>query len=609
MEEPNQVETKPENNQLTTQEQNKNLNESIITTTSTSSISINIKKNLPYKVYKAPKRKNFQIPIPVSKQKPKNINQINTNNTKTIVYTKGTIKKINNKNNNLKSNKSILNQTKLNLINDAINKDKEDIISNEINELNYFSNNESENCNKIKCNTIMNNNNHINIGNRNPYELSNIGPDMHKKLIKENKFSSGYYSESDQRKEKNAVLNIEEILMIEEKLSSIISCIQNGVTCVEECFDWFNSYYHTTLSSNIEKYFIKDEYIKIIQKTVNLNVFTLMICYDISFNEEAFSECQDKLSEVLYCNHMILILISKYLLNKIIERNLWVNKLEQLIMKYDPTLKNALRIIKDIIFYCNNLICLLPEILTIYQNENLILIYNQLNILTSQQLYNIYREKIHRIINQNGSILASSSYFKNNKYSSNIPIPYLKFPPNKKYTLVLDLDETLIHFKPNPNNEDSGTIKIRPYLYKFLDNIKKYYELIVFTAATQEYADPIIDAIEQNKKYFDFRLYRVHTIIIDNDFVKDLSKFGRDLSRILIVDNMEQNYKLQKDNGITIRPFWGKDNEDTALNDLLEILTKIAENNLDVRTGLKIFKEDIISKVTSNIFRRSQNRY
>ena len=91
--------------------------------------------------------------------------------------------------------------------------------------------------------------------------------------------------------------------------------------------------------------------------------------------------------------------------------------------------------------------------------------------------------------------------------------------------------------------------------------------------------------------------------------MKDLSKFGRDLSRIIIVDNMEQNYKLQKDNGITIRPFWGKDNEDTALNDLLEILIKIAENNIDVRTGLKIFKEDIISKVTSNIFRRSQNKY
>ena len=146
---------------------------------------------------------------------------------------------------------------------------------------------------------------------------------------------------------------------------------------------------------------------------------------------------------------------------------------------------------------------------------------------------------------------------------------------------------------------------------EFLDKIKDYYELVVFTAATQEYADPIINALDPNQKYFDFnhRLYRKHTIIIDNDFVKDLSKLGRDMSRIIIVDNMEQNYKLQKNNGITIRPFWGKDNDDTALKDLLDILVKIAEKKLDVRMGLKLFKEDIISKVTSNIFRRSQNRF
>ena len=61
MEEPNQVEAKPENNQLKTQEQNKNLNESIITTTSTSSISINIKKIYHIKYIKHPKRKIFKF--------------------------------------------------------------------------------------------------------------------------------------------------------------------------------------------------------------------------------------------------------------------------------------------------------------------------------------------------------------------------------------------------------------------------------------------------------------------------------------------------------------------------------------------------------------------
>ena len=567
---------------------------------------------------KQPNSKNYQ-------NKSKNQNSINN-----IIYTKGTVKKSNNNNindnnnnfygksmsktsnekdNNKKNhnqntkyknkNQTSMNKKKLNIINQAINKD----INNEIN---YFSNNEDDNNISIINNTINHNDNKILVN-----DLPKKIPSLHRTILKEydNKFSSGYYSESDQRREKSAVLNIEEILMTEEKLSAVISCIQNDATCEEECFDWFNSYFHTALSNNIEKYFIKEEYIKVIRRAVNLNVFSLMLSYDISYNPSLFEKCQNKLHEIMSYNHIILILISKYLSNKIIDHNLWVTKLEQLINKYDPTLKNALRIVKEIFYYCNILIKLIPEIFIIYQNTDFMAIYSQLDNLTSQELYNIYREKIHRIINLNGSILASSSYFKNNKTNVNIPVPYIGNKSNKPYTLVLDLDETLIHFKPNPNNEESGTIKIRPYLYQFLDNIKKYYELVVFTAATQEYADPIINALEQHKKYFDYRLYRIHTIIIDNDFVKDLSKLGRDLSKILIVDNMEQNYKLQKNNGITIRPFWGKNNEDSALIDLLDILIKIAEKNLDVRTGLKLFKEDIISKVTSNIFRRSQNRY
>ena len=616
-------------------DQNKNLNDSMITT-STSSLSVNNKKNLQHTNYKTPKKKIFQIPMP----KPKNPKQPNSknyqnksknqNSINNIIYTKGTVKKSNNNNindnnnnfygksmsktsnekdNNKKNhnqntkyknkNQTSMNKKKLNIINQAINKD----INNEIN---YFSNNEDDNNISIINNTINHNDNKILVN-----DLPKKIPSLHRTILKEydNKFSSGYYSESDQRREKSAVLNIEEILMTEEKLSAVISCIQNGATCEEECFDWFNSYFHTALSNNIEKYFIKEEYIKVIRRAVNFNVFSLMLSYDISYNPSLFEKCQNKLHEIMSYNHIILILISKYLSNKIIDHNLWVTKLEQLINKYDPSLKNALRIVKEIFYYCNILIKLIPEIFIIYQNTDFMAIYSQLDNLTSQELYNIYREKIHRIINLNGSILASSSYFKNNKTNVNIPVPYIGNKSNKPYTLVLDLDETLIHFKPNPNNEESGTIKIRPYLYQFLDNIKKYYELVVFTAATQEYADPIINALEQHKKYFDYRLYRIHTIIIDNDFVKDLSKLGRDLSKILIVDNMEQNYKLQKNNGITIRPFWGKDNEDSALIDLLDILIKIAEKNLDVRTGLKLFKEDIISKVTSNIFRRSQNRY
>ena len=149
-------------------------------------------------------------------------------------------------------------------------------------------------------------------------------------------------------------------------------------------------------------------------------------------------------------------------------------------------------------------------------------------------------------------------------------------------------------------------MQFRPFLAEFLLGVSKYYELIVFTAATQDYANPIIDAIEKKGIKFEYRLYRIHTVVINNDFVKDLNRLGRDLSRIIIVDNMEQNYKLQPDNGITIRPFWGKDANDMALIDLLKILVEIAKKNMDVREGIAFFKEDIISKITSNIFRRVQ---
>ena len=426
--------------------------------------------------------------------------------------------------------------------------------------------------------------------------------------------NKGYYSEFEQKKEKekekSGILNLEELLMTEEKLSAVINCLKDKKPCAEECFEWMNSYGQSDLILHIEKYFVKEQFIRLIKVSMNLNIFSLILSYIISLTEKSFEKFWNNLFEIMSINHRIFILICKYFSNKIMDRNIWVEKLNQLITGYDSSFKNTSQIMKEISIFCNYLINLIPNILTLYANLELISIYNSLEKISSIELISIYREKFHKNLNQNGSIFASSAYFKKNKIFEEKPqSPFLqKKLNNKKYTLVLDLDETLIHFKPNPFNESSGKIMIRPFLYDFLRSVKKYYELVIFTAATEDYANPIINAIEKDEKFFDHRLYRIHTIIVDNDFVKDLSKLGRDLNRTIIVDNMKQNYKNQPDNGITIRPFWGKDVEDTALVDLLDILKKIAENDMNVISGLKFFKEDIISKVSSNILRRAQNK-
>ena len=187
----------------------------------------------------------------------------------------------------------------------------------------------------------------------------------------------------------------------------------------------------------------------------------------------------------------------------------------------------------------------------------------------------------------------------NNKFNfRTMPSPYLRTKNNKNYSLVLDLDETLIHFKPG-NTEEDGIVMIRPGVPEFLEEVAKYYELILFTTSTQEYADLLIDAIEEDKIYFDHRLYREHAIIIDNELVKDLTKIGRPLDKIIIIDDMPQNFKLQKENGIIIRPFWGEDYNDVALYNLIPILKNIAEGGGDVRVGINKYKNEILKNITS----------
>ena len=206
---------------------------------------------------------------------------------------------------------------------------------------------------------------------------------------------------------------------------------------------------------------------------------------------------------------------------------------------------------------------------------------------------------ILKIDNIEGSLIASL-FLRNNSIFSPINPPYIKVPLiSKKYTLVLDLDETLVNFKIKSGKE--GYVRLRPFLLGFLEEVSQYYELIIFTSATEAYANSVIEAIEKEKKYFDFIFYRQHTIIIGNEFVKDLTRIGRPLNSTIIVDNMPQNFRFQKENGICVKPFWGQDTNDKTLYNLIPILIDIAKMGGDIRINLNKFKEEIVSKITSNI--------
>eukprot|EP00347_Sterkiella_histriomuscorum_P022565 403338002 len=131
-----------------------------------------------------------------------------------------------------------------------------------------------------------------------------------------------------------------------------------------------------------------------------------------------------------------------------------------------------------------------------------------------------------------------------------VEAPYLQpVKDPKTYTLVLDLDETLVHYFEIGSE---GNFLVRPGCDKFLKEMSEIYEVVIFTAAMQDYADWVLDQIDK-EKHITYRLYRQHAFPYGHIFVKDLSRIGRDLSRTIIVDNVAENFQLQPDNGIFIK--------------------------------------------------------
>ena len=222
------------------------------------------------------------------------------------------------------------------------------------------------------------------------------------------------------------------------------------------------------------------------------------------------------------------------------------------------------------------------------------LLFGELESNKNRSAQNCLSSNIQLIKNANNGLIGSS-------ISNNVT----DFPPflpqiNKKYkyTLVLDMDETLIHYFFTHIN---GMFFVRPYCLEFLKELNDIYEIVTFTAGTKEYADNILNILDIDNNIIKYRLYRQHTTVLGCSIYKDLSKLGRDLSRVIIIDNLKENFKMQPNNGIFIKT-WTNDINDVQLKDILKILKDIDSYNVtDVRPIIQKMNDDI--KISRNIIR------
>jgi TFIIF-interacting CTD phosphatase-like protein len=163
--------------------------------------------------------------------------------------------------------------------------------------------------------------------------------------------------------------------------------------------------------------------------------------------------------------------------------------------------------------------------------------------------------------------------------------PFITEPMTKDFCLVLDIDETISHtMRLNFGNY----FLLRPGVIHLIKKLYHFFEIDIFTAAIKRYADNIVNKLDPNDEYINYRFYREHCIYEGTKSVKKLVRIGRELTKIIFVDNIKYNAKYNMDNLYHVSS-WKDDVYDQEIVKLQDLLIDIIVNGTfkdDIRKGI-----------------------
>ena len=438
-------------------------------------------------------------------------------------------------------------------------------------------------------------------------------------------------------------IKLDDLIFIEGRLNDIIISLNNkknifDISAINETVEFFSFYFHSTLRNKFPLFFISQNRI-IVQSAFNLNLFLILITYHLSLNTSMLIKII-----ILLRNIFELLKINLYLFVRKMEmfygeefcqnNEIYFKTFDNFLKENDMYNLNENEIIIIINKNCISIVNDLENILNYYKTINnkyyqdFQELYMSISKLTEQDISNYFFNNLYNALDENEIMETKLENINenNNDYEdeNNIPIqikendgylnsiilsykknkampPFIRFPNKKKYTLVLDLEDTIINVKID--SEGRLLCRMRPGLITFLNGIKPFYEIVSFTKLSKEYSDKIIEEIQGKKKIFDYNLYREHCTLVGTKFVKDVRKIGRDMRKVVVVDDLAENLRTNGDNGILISPYKVEDYNDRVLFELKKILILFFRMRYeDVRIGIKNYQDDIYNKITLGNF-------
>ena len=206
----------------------------------------------------------------------------------------------------------------------------------------------------------------------------------------------------------------------------------------------------------------------------------------------------------------------------------------------------------------------------------------------NKEIININKDNNNTNINTKNNIIGSSQDNSNNDERNNSEAnnaPFIKKELDKKFCLVLDIDETLSHMIKLPFG---NYFLVRPGVLDLLKELYSFYEIDIFTAALKHYADNIINKLDKDNIYISYRLYRCHCTYEDGKSVKKLSLIGRDLNKIVFVDDLKRNAKYNMKNLALVSKWIDNvyDKEIINLKNKLKFIALCGKYDEDITKGL-----------------------
>ncbi|MEI6806376.1 MAG: HAD family hydrolase [Myxococcaceae bacterium] len=150
-----------------------------------------------------------------------------------------------------------------------------------------------------------------------------------------------------------------------------------------------------------------------------------------------------------------------------------------------------------------------------------------------------------------------------------------------RITVVFDLDETLYS-----NRSPNRTAILRPHALRLLEELQALdIEIVIWTASSEETAREALHAAGIRDELFDDFIFRDIRWFNEDNHIKDLRLLGRDMDRVLIIENSAHSCRANLKNAVLVEDFTGNQEvQDNTLLNVLEIIRHIHATISDYQT-------------------------